>query len=1092
MEMNIATWLGGLGLDQYVQAFEDNHIDAQTLPELTPGDLVALGVKSVGHRRLLTDAIEALSREPTPSTAARGEQAEQRLLTVQYCQMAGSHEGLDPELLRVRVQQFHRSCSQLVGEYDGHVANFYGDCMLVYFGWPRAHEDDAERAVRAGLALVARAQGDATAARVGIATGPVVVGDLIHEGPAQQQSAVGVTPNLAARLLGLASAGQVVIDELTRQLVGSGFATQSLGRHALKGITEPVLAHAVAGERAADSRFDARREGDVAPMIGRDHELALLQDRWAQARGGEGQAMLLVGEAGIGKSRIVRALLNASADLPHGLVRWQCSTYHADSALWPVIQRLGRAAGLHPQDSTDAALDKLEALTKGSRDALALYAAMLGLDGSQRYGTLDMTPQMLRERTLELLLQWLFEWAEQQPLLLIVEDAHWIDPTTLELIGRCLGKIDNAAMLIVVTSRPENQPSLAAHPSVTQLSLARLGRASVEAIVAHLGGQRLQANTLASIAAQSDGVPLFVEELTKAVLETGEAVIPVSLRSSLTARLDRFPEVKEVVQIAACIGREFDQALLLAVAEQQQSTAEALERLAAAGLVFRRGDRATPRYAFKHALVQEAAYESLLRGPRQAIHARILGVLEAQAGTPGVVLAHHAERARQVDKAIGYWSDAGNAALAQSAYAEAVACLRHAIDLVRHQPEGAARGQQESRLQLRLAYAYRASEGDGASDARSAYERACELLQADADAEWDRFTAQYGLWIGHITRGELQSALRLGAQALLAATHGSSPEALLCAHRFVGLAHQLLGNLELARQNYEQAIGLLHLSDRGRLRSDFGVDQAIACLSGLALVRSIQGFPDHGNTLMAQARDLGAGQTQAHARAYMHLYRSLRGVFLRDPAAAAVDIEALEGLATKHGLVLYGNLARCLRGWWIVLAEGPSAEAVASYELGLAGLTALGARLHLPMFTAGLALALAIDGRHEEASEAMERAFEEYRRSGPGWYEAELWRLGGEVALRAPRHDRKEAAHCFGQAQATARMRGARLWELRAAVGLVRVATDQEERRHALQGLATIHDSFTEGSGTVDLMDAKLLLRELGDPGLAAAREDPG
>ena len=582
--MNIAEWLGGLGLERYAQAFEDNDIDAQTLRELTTGDLLALGVTSVGHRRKLTDAIAALGQEPMPTKAAtpavaRGEQAEQRLLTVQYCQMAGGHERLDPELLRVRVQRFHQSCSQLVGQYDGHVANFYGDCMLAYFGWPRAHEDDAERAVRAGLALISRLQGDAMAARVGIATGPVVVGDLIHEEPAQQQSAVGVTPNLAARLLGLANAGQVVIDELTRQLVGEGFTMQSLGRHALKGIAQPVTAHAVAGESAADSRFDARRGGDVAPMVGRDQELALLQERWAQARGGEGQSVLLVGEAGIGKSRIVRALLNASADLPHVQVRWQCSPYHADSALWPVIQRMGRAAGLSSQDSNDAALDKLEALTRQNEEALALYATMLGLDGSHRYGLPELTPRMLRERTLELLLEWLLELAEQQPLLLIVEDAHWIDPTTLELIGRCLEKVDGARMLILITSRSDNHPALAAHPSVTQLSLARLSRASVDSIVAHLGGRRLQANTLASIAALSDGVPLFVEELTKAVLETGEAVIPVSLRSSLTARLDRLPEVKEVVQIAACIGREFDQALLQAVAEQPQATAEALELL---------------------------------------------------------------------------------------------------------------------------------------------------------------------------------------------------------------------------------------------------------------------------------------------------------------------------------------------------------------------------------------------------------------------------------------------------------------------------------------------------------------------------------
>ena len=652
--MDVATWLRELGLSQYGQIFEDNDVDAETLRHLTETDLIDLGAKSVGHRRKLAAAISALREQSPTSAAAPGpgsppaELAEQRLLTVLYCQMADSGAGIGAEALRGVVQRFHRSCTQVVAEYDGHIANFYGDCMLVYFGWPRAHEDDAERAVRTGLALVRRfqASNDAIDARVGIATGPVVVGDLIREGPAQQQSAVGLTPNLAARVLSLAGPGQVVVDELTHQLTGRSFSLQSLGSHLLKGLARPVSAYAVAGEHAADSRFDARCGRDVTPMAGRDQELALLLERWTRVRSGEGQSVLLVGEAGIGKSRIAKALLDACAGQSHWLVRWQCSPYHTGSALWPVVQRLGREVGVRAQDTAEAVLAKVEALAGADPEVQAVYATLLGLNGSQRYGPLEMKPRMLRERTLELLVEQLFEKAEQRPLLLLVEDAHWVDPTTLELIGRCLERIEHAPMLIVITSRPDNQPALTANPSVTRLSLNRLARASVEAIVARLGGQQVRPHTLATIVEQADGVPLFAEELTKAVLETGETAIPASLHGSLMARLDRVPEVKAIAQAAACIGREFDQALLEAVAEQPETVAPALERLVAAQLVFPRGGPTVRRFIFKHALLQEAARESMLRERRQATHARILAVLERSPDTLPEILAHHAARAR--------------------------------------------------------------------------------------------------------------------------------------------------------------------------------------------------------------------------------------------------------------------------------------------------------------------------------------------------------------------------------------------------------------------------------------------------------------
>ena len=658
--VDVETWLYELGLQRYAAAFEAHHVDAQTLRSLNEADLVDMGVKSVGHRRKLSEAIARLraaanltsrsmpvARSPAPLAAER------RQLTVVYCDMVESttlSQRLDAEDYRTLIQRFHQACLRQVALYDGWVANFIGDCVLVYFGWPCAHEDDAERAVRCGLSMVQAVReldvpgGAALSVRVGMATGSVVVGDLIREGPAQEQSAVGVTPNLAARLQALAAPGQVVLDATTAALLCASFEVQRLGEHALKGVPEPVAVYAVIAERPADSRFDSRSGPQLAPMIGRGEELALLRQRWVQAQDGDGQALLLVGEAGIGKSRLIRAMLDACASDSHERVRWQCSPHHIGSALWPVIQYLVRCRKANGHNPNGAALDRLEALTRADHEAMALYASLLGVNGTQRFGSLEMSPRMLRERTLDVLTEQLLELAEQRPLLLVLEDAHWVDSTTLELIDRCLERIHTTRLLIVISTRPDNPPALAAHSSVTKLSLSRLNRANVQALIDRVGGDRLRPHTSSSIATRADGVPLFVEELAKAALETGEATIPASLHGTLIARLDRFPEAREVAQTAACIGREFDVSLLQMAAEQPEAVAPALDKLLAAELIYRCCGSAT--FAFKHALVQQAACESLLRARRQRLHARILKVLQVnRPGTSAEVLAHHAAAA---------------------------------------------------------------------------------------------------------------------------------------------------------------------------------------------------------------------------------------------------------------------------------------------------------------------------------------------------------------------------------------------------------------------------------------------------------------
>src|SRR5215210_7162546 len=546
--------------------------------------------------------------------------------------------------MRVVLHAYQNTVTGEIARVGGHVAKLMGDGVLAYFGWPLAHEDDAERAVQAGLAIVAAVgrlstpAGEPLAARVGIATGLVVVGDLVGEGAAREEMVVGETPNLAARLQAAATPGAVVIADGTRRLLGEVFELRELGATQLKGFAQPVSSFQVLGRHWTSSRFEAQRSGRAMPMIGRDQELALVLERWRQAVAGEGQAVLLVGEAGIGKSRLIHAVLDAVVQGDHFALRYQCSPHHTGSALWPVIQQLGYAAGVEPADTEVVKLDKLEVLLRrGVHDisqAVPLVAALLGVDPGERYPAHGLTPHQQRARTLSVLVEQLLGLARCRPVLMVVEDAHWIDPTTLELLGQTIDQIAGARVLMLLTSRPDNQPSLGGHPHVTRLTLNRLGRSPTEAIVARLTcGASLPRETLGEIAARTDGVPLFVEELTKAVMEAEtvgtRVVVPVSLYASLMARLDRVPEVKEVAQVAACIGREFSYSLLSKVwLSSEAELRAALDRLAAAELIFRRGTPPEANYAFKHALVRDAAHESLLKAQRQKLHARIVQVLE--------------------------------------------------------------------------------------------------------------------------------------------------------------------------------------------------------------------------------------------------------------------------------------------------------------------------------------------------------------------------------------------------------------------------------------------------------------------------------
>ena len=821
--MDIVLWLRSLGLGKYEAAFRENEIDETVLPSLTHETLKELGVTAVGHRLKLLDAIAALRSDasgktpPVDATTASStpsatpeDRAERRQVTVMFSDLVGStalSARMDPEDLREVISAYQKCVAETVQRFGGFVAKYMGDGVLVYFGYPQAHEDDAERAVRAGLELVA-AVGDlkthaALQTRVGIATGQVVVGDLIGSGASQEQAIVGETPNLAARLQGVAEPNSVVIAESTRKLLGNLFELEDLGAQNLKGMSGPLRAWVALRPASVESRFEAMHAGALTELVGREEELELLLRRWSKAKTGEGQVVLLSGEPGIGKSRLTAALLERVAPEPHTRLRYFCSPQHTDSAFYPVISQMERAAGLVHDDTTHAKLDKLDAaLAEPStpiQDA-ALFAEMLSLPNDGRYPALDLAPEERRQKTKEALTAQLAGLTRQRPALMIVEDAHWVDPTSLEVFGRTVEQIKTLPVLLIVTFRPEFNAPWAGRSHVTTLALNRLGEREAATIIASLvGNKELPADLMAEIVERTDGIPLFVEEMTKAVLEaesegqgreTATAVpysalaVPPSLHASLMARLDRLGPAKELAQIGATIGREFSHVLLAAVARKPETElVSALDRLVAAGLVFPQGVPPYATYLFKHALVQDAAYGTLLREPRRALHARIAETLERGfvdiSEAQPELLARHCTEAGLIEKAVGLWGKAGQRSLERSALVEAIAHLTRALGQIAALPATPALRREQIKLQVALIAPLMHVKGYAAPETKAAAERARVLIeQAEALGEPPEdplllFSVLYGFWVANAVAFHGDVAREFAAQFLALAEESS-------------------------------------------------------------------------------------------------------------------------------------------------------------------------------------------------------------------------------------------------------------------------------------------------------------------------------
>ncbi len=1105
--MDIAAWLNGLSLREYEQVFRENAIDAEVLPDLTDADLEKMGVR-LGHRKRMLRAIATLSQTPLAGTSV-GSQigppaiAERRQLTVMFVDLVGSvalGTRFDPEDLREIIRTYQACVVTAVQRFHGFIARYVGDGLLIYFGWPEARETDAERAVRAGLAVAtavsAAPVGDESLqVRIGIATGLVVIGEPIGSGDSRQQTAVGETPNLAARLQGLAEPGGVIIDSGTRRLLGTLFELCDLGAVELRGFSEPVPAYRVLGLAGVESRFEALRGSQpLAPLIGREDDLQTVMRRWDHARSGEGQIILISGEPGIGKSRLTAAILAEVSSQPHTRLRYFCSPHHTDSALYPFISQLERAAGFERGDTPNARLDKLDALLAQAgiaREEAGLVASLLSLPDSGRYPVLELTPQRRRQRTLDVLIGQLEGLVAQRPVLMIFEDAHWADPSSIELLELVMSRIRRMPVLALVTYRPEFTPPWIGQAQVTSLTLSRLAPDKTTELVLKIAGDAtIDPTMVEEIVDHADGVPLFVEEMTKAILEVGgegtrrvSAIIgtpsnvPLALFASLMARFDRLRPGKDVAQIGAAIGREFSHELIALVAARPESELRlALDQLIGAGLIFARGTPPEATYLFKHALVQDVAYGTLLRPPRQELHARIADALERLSETlesRPELSAYHLTRAGLAAKAVRYWLRAGERAAAGSANKEAIAHLRAGIDCLTEIADSAEKLRTEIDLNSAMVAVLQVTAGYGADSVVNILNHVLELCRRTGDADL-LAPVLFQTWLFNHMRANYPTGGPLAAELLGVAEKSVDPGAQMGARFANGLHHFAIGDLVASHQHFAEGARIYRGlgSSYSSLRYAFATGPADAAYT--AWIDGMLGYPKRSLAAARAAAEIIIGAKHLFTVARGLVWCSFIALMCRDWASAFEFGDRAVHTANEQGFEFPGASGAVARGVARAMLE-PNAAPPAEIRDGIRRYQHFGAS-QLP-YLLTLVAEVSLSRRDwDSASEALTEAQAWIRGNGERTVEAEAHRLVGDLLAASGGGD---AEPHFLRALEVARAQQTRLFELRAARSLARLWRDQGRFDDARATLEPVYDWFTEGFDMLDLVDARSLLESL-------------
>ena len=1113
--------------DAYLEDLKDEIIHAQRLAMDEDGRILVWVGDSGGAPVSSFPSIQAEPQSPPQHdqptqgvslpTESHTPDAERRQLTVMFCDLVESTKlasQLDPEDLREVVRAYQRVCSDVITRFDGHIAQLLGDGLLVYFGYPQAHEDDTQRAVRAGLGMLAamgdlnthlqRDKGIQLAVRLGIHTGLVVVGAMARQGR-QEQLALGEVPNIASRIEGMAEANTVAISAASYRLVQGYFDCEALGAQTLRGVADPVTIYRVLSESGAQGRLDIAQTRGLTPLVGRESEVTLLLERWEQAKSGEGHVVLLTGDAGIGKSRLVQMLKDHVTQEPH--TRWECrsSEYSQNTALFPITDLLQRLLRFQAEATPNEKLAKLEHTLSQYRlpleESVQLFAPLLSVPIPENYyPPLNLSPQRQRQKTLETIVAILQELAEHQPVLFIVEDLHWTDPTTLELLNLVIEQTPTAALCVLLTCRPHFQPAWHHRSYLTEITVNRLSQPQIERMTTHVArGKPLPTQVCVQIADKTDGVPLFVEEITKAILESGHLkevdahyvltgslstlAIPATLQDSLMARLDRLISAKGIAQLGAAIGRQFAYDLLHVVSQLDEATLQReLGRLVEAEIVYQRGVPPQVTYTFKHALIQDAAYASLLKSTRQHYHQRIARVLEEQfpetAEAQPELLAHHFTEAGLTEKAVHYWHTAAQRAVERSAHVEAITHLRRGMELLQTLPETPQRLQREVDMHIALGASLSATKGFATPEVEQTYSHAQHLCQHLEDPQ-RLFSVLRGLWIYSNVRAELQTAHTLGEQLLTLAQQIQDSAMLVVAHRALGATLYHLGAVASAHTHFAQGMALYDPQQSRASTLLYGEDAGVVCHSFAPWTLWYLGYPDQGLVRNQEAVTLAQQVAHPFSLSFALSFAALFHQYRREVQAAQEHAEAAIRLAKEQGFpdwMAFGSLIRA----WALAQQGQAQEGIEQIHLGLTTYRATGAELYRPSWLALLAEAQGTIGEPEVGLVVLTEALTLVDTTGARWYEPELYRLKGELLLAQSPDNHTEAETCFQHALSIAQSQSAKSWELRAATSLARLWQQQGKRDEARQLLGDIYGWFTEGFDTADLKDAKAFLDALG------------